>query len=76
MNHKAMLVLTAGFFIWGSDKEYGDLNDALMRTMAQDLPPYHQTANTAQVRADSGVTATPPALPNPPASSEQTPNLP
>jgi hypothetical protein len=78
MTHKAMLVtaLTAGFLIWGSDKEYGDLNDALMRTMAQDLPPYHQTADTAQARADSGATAMAPAAANPPITAEQTPNSP
>ena len=75
MTHKTMLVtaLAAGFLFWGHDQEYGDLNNALMRTMALDLPPYHQAADTAQARAEAGATITPPAAANPPAAVEQTP---
>jgi len=79
MNHKAMLgaALAAAFLFWGGqDQEYGDLTNALKRTVAQDLPPYHQTADTAQARAEAGATVTPPAAANPPAASEQTPKTP
>ena len=47
-----------------------------MRTMAQDLPPYRQTAGTAQARAESGATVTASAAANPSAASEQTPKTP
>jgi hypothetical protein len=61
----------------GPDQEYGSLSGALHRTMAQDLPPYHQTADTAQQRIESGASpeATAPAAPNPSAASEQTPKV-
>jgi hypothetical protein len=61
----------------GPGQEYGSLTGALKRTMAQDLPPYHQVADTTQAQMDSGVApgATAPAVPNPPAASEQTPKV-
>src|SRR5271170_6243385 len=61
----------------GPDQEYGSLTGALHRTMAQDMPPYHETTDTAQQRVDSGASpvATAPAAPNPPAASEQTPKV-
>jgi hypothetical protein len=59
----------------GQTQEYGDLTDALKRTIAQSAPPYHETADTGQRRTDSGASpvATAPASPNPPAATEQTP---
>jgi len=61
----------------GPDQEYGALTGALKRAMAQDLPPYHPTADTTQAQIDSGVApgANVPATPNPPAASEQTPKV-
>ena len=81
MTRNVPALLVAGFTFFGlfsQDKEYGDLNDALMRTMAQSTPPYHETANTGQARAESGASpvATAPASPNPPAATEQTPAVP
>jgi hypothetical protein len=66
-----------GLFGSDRDQEYGSLGGALKRTMAQDLPPYHEVADTAQAQVDSGVTPGPnaPASPNPPAASEQTPKV-
>jgi len=69
----------AFFGLFGSDhdQEYGALTGALNRTKAQDLPPYHQTMDTAQRRTESGASpvATDPAAANPPAASEQTPKV-
>jgi len=61
----------------GPDQEYGSLTGALHRTMAQDMPPYHEVADTTQAQIDSGVAPGPnaPARPNPPAASEQTPKV-
>jgi hypothetical protein len=61
----------------GPDQEYGSLTSALHRTMAQNLPPYHEVADTTQQRVESGASpvATAPAVPNPPAASEQTPKV-
>jgi|HubBroStandDraft_4_1064222.scaffolds.fasta_scaffold1306337_1 hypothetical protein len=81
--NKAMLSAAATFsfsflgLFGGSDQEYGGYTGALKRTMAQDLPPYHETADTTQRQIDSGVAPGPnaPATPNPPAASEQTPKV-
>ena len=76
------LFAAAGFSflgLWGaSTQEYGDLTDALKRTMAQSTPPYHETADTGQARAESGASPAPtaPASPTPPAAAEQTPTVP
>ena len=43
------------FGLFDQTQEYGDLTGALKRTMAQTLPPYHETADTAEARKDSGV---------------------
>ena len=82
MNRNIPTLLVAGFTFFGlfsQGKEYGDLNDALMRTMAQSAPPYHETKDTAQIRSESGVSPEPttaPADTNPPAATEQTPSSP
>ena len=80
-NIPALLAATGFSFLglWGPpDPEYGDLTDALNRTMAQSQPPYHETANTGQARVESGASPAPtaPASPNPPAAAEQTPAVP
>ena len=49
------VALFSFFGLFDQTEEYGDLTGALKRTMAQTLPPYHETANTAQERTDSGV---------------------
>jgi hypothetical protein len=75
----AFAVSFAFFGLFGSDhdQEYGSLTGALNRTVAQNLPPYHETIDTAQLRVESGASpvATAPAAANPPAASEQTPKV-
>jgi hypothetical protein len=75
----AFAVSLAFFGLFGSDheQEYGSLTGALNRTVAQDLPPYHETIDTAQQRSESGASpvATAAAVANPPAVSEQTPKV-
>ena len=70
------ITLFSFFGLFDQNEEYGDLTGALKRTMAQALPPYHQTADTAQIQRDSGTPPGPtdPGRGNPPASAERTPN--
>jgi hypothetical protein len=57
----------------GSTQEYGSLSGALRRTIAQAMPPYHETGT--QVETGELPDATVPVQPNPPASAEATPRV-
>jgi hypothetical protein len=69
------VALFSFFGLFDQTEEYGDLTAALKRTMAQSLPPYHQTrdASGAQMDLPDQPAANNARSVNPPAAAERTP---